>query len=231
VGVEQDILERSQSAGSVGEYREGVLRALRDELGADVALFGIGGGPSQWSALGMDAVLPTLFAGLAAYGEEVAGVQRVAQRLGATTDRAVLGGSLERTRIFREVMAPLRGHESLFLVPEFRGQKLGFVILGRTGRRRFSESDLARARLVAPVIGVSCAALSASLDRRRPETFGLSPRKLELLEYLELGYTTREIATACGTSAFTVRNQLSALYRQLGVSNCAEAAGLRARRR
>ncbi|MDD9947519.1 MAG: LuxR C-terminal-related transcriptional regulator [Myxococcales bacterium] len=59
-----------------------------------------------------------------------------------------------------------------------------------------------------------------------PDSFGLSPRELEVLSYLPLGYTNKQIALALGTSAGTVRNQLSNAYLKLGVACRAEAVGV-----
>jgi DNA-binding CsgD family transcriptional regulator len=56
-----------------------------------------------------------------------------------------------------------------------------------------------------------------------PPATQLSPRERELLAYLRLGYTNREIASACGTSFRTVRNQLGPLFAKLEVSTRAEA--------
>jgi DNA-binding NarL/FixJ family response regulator len=53
----------------------------------------------------------------------------------------------------------------------------------------------------------------------------LSTREREILSYLRLGYTNREIGLALGTSFRTVRNQLSHLFEKLGVSTRAEAVG------
>jgi DNA-binding CsgD family transcriptional regulator len=51
----------------------------------------------------------------------------------------------------------------------------------------------------------------------------LTPRERELLRYLRLGYTNREIAQACGTSFRMVRNQLSRVFDRLEVSTRSEA--------
>lgn len=232
MAIEPEILELARKAPPMDVFRRRVLTVAQRELGADVGLFATATaeGPGS-SAFGMDAVQPRLERGWLGFGAEIAPVQAEARRAGASTDRRVLGARLERTQLYREIMAPLDGGESLFVVPEFGGRKLGFLMLGRTGRRRFSDADVQRAAALAPCLSVSCVALDRPDAERCPPVAHLKGRGRELLEFLELGYTTREIALACGTSPFTVRNQLSALYRQLGVSNRAEAAGLRGRRR
>ena len=58
----------------------------------------------------------------------------------------------------------------------------------------------------------------------------LSRREREIAELVVLGYTNAEIAVALGTSAYTVRNQLSSVFRKAHVSTRAELAGLVAAR-
>ncbi len=50
-----------------------------------------------------------------------------------------------------------------------------------------------------------------------------------MVDYLHLGYTNEQIGLALGTRPRTVRNQLTAVYRKLGVATRAEAVGLVAR--
>lgn len=232
MSIEHEVLELALAAPTLDQFRGRALTRLREHLDADVALFvtAVGGRVAR-ASIAMDAIEASLEGGWATFGAEILPVQREALRVGAATDRRVLGNHLERTLLYREIMAPLEGRESLFVVPAFGGHKLGFVMLGRTGRRRFTDAEVGHAARLGPCLAVSCAAIHRGAPAQEPpEIADLTGRKRELLEYIELGYTTREIALACGTSVFTVRNQLSALYRQLGVSNRAEAAGLRARR-
>jgi DNA-binding CsgD family transcriptional regulator len=66
-------------------------------------------------------------------------------------------------------------------------------------------------------------AARASAALAAPESVGLTERERELLSYLGLGYTNEQIASACGVSPYTVRNQLSRAYSKLGVATRAEA--------
>ena len=52
----------------------------------------------------------------------------------------------------------------------------------------------------------------------------LTPRERELVAEILKGQTNRSIAAALGTSVQTVRNQLTMLYRKLGVSSRLELA-------
>jgi DNA-binding CsgD family transcriptional regulator len=141
------------------------------------------------------------------------------------TDREVLGARLPRTTLYRRVMEPVRGTETLFVVPSLGGRPLGMLALGRCGGG-FSSAARAEARSLVPALSVASRAVQASDSQPMPR---LTATELDLLDYLELGWGTREIAEARGTSFFTVRNQLSALYRRLEVTNRAEAIGLRRR--
>ena len=202
-------------------FRREVLNRLVDELQADVALFATAEGRVD---RGLDEVRDALDGGWDALGRELAPIYLAAARDGAASDVGTLGESaLVATRVYREVMAPLGGSESLFMVPSFRGRTLGVVMLGRLGGR-FSAQALTRASAVTPWLSLACAAIAQGAPM---PTTKLSSTEVDLLRYLQLGYSTRDIAQARDTSYFTVRNQLSALFRKLGVANRTEAVGLR----
>lgn len=198
-----------------------LLDRLADELDAEVGLFAT---PVLRIDRGLDDARSALDRGWDEFGRELAPLYAQAAVLGAATDVCTFGqAGLTRLRVYREVMAPLGGTESLFIVPAFRGQLLGVVMLGRTGGR-FSNAAIAKARATAPWLSLACAAQTTHSGQPASD---LSVTELDLLRYLRLGYSTRDIAQARATSYFTVRNQLSALYRKLGVANRAEAVGLR----
>jgi DNA-binding CsgD family transcriptional regulator len=50
----------------------------------------------------------------------------------------------------------------------------------------------------------------------------LTPGEREVVDYVCLGYTNREIAAAMGLSPFTVRNRLVLVFRKLGATTRAE---------
>lgn len=52
----------------------------------------------------------------------------------------------------------------------------------------------------------------------------LTPREMEILAFLTVGKTNREIATELYISVSTVKAHLTEIYRKLGVSNRTEAA-------
>ncbi|MEI6388023.1 MAG: helix-turn-helix transcriptional regulator [Spirochaetota bacterium] len=87
----------------------------------------------------------------------------------------------------------------------------GIVIVG----------DDVEAELVAALPGSSrLPAHSASAARDDP---GLSPRELEILDYLADGWSNAEIASVLGIGLRTVRFHLEGLYSKLGASRRGEA--------
>jgi DNA-binding CsgD family transcriptional regulator len=91
------------------------------------------------------------------------------------------------------------------------------------GRRKqsFRASELAALETLLPTLCLCDAA-----GGRHALPASLTPREREVLDYLCLGYTNREIALACGSSPHTVRNQLRSIFRKLGASTRAEAVAL-----
>ena len=219
-----DLLGLAHERSPSTDFRREALGRVRDDIGAEVGFFvdareALDTSPFVGFASEIRARLGARFPD---YALEVAPVHRVTARSGAATDREVLGRALARTRLHREIVAPSGGTESLFVGCHFGGAHLGTLMIGRLGRR-FTRAEREVARALSPV-------LSLALACRRParelhEVAPLGPTERELLSYLKLGYSSRQIALARGTSFFTVRNQLSALYRKLGVANRTEAVG------
>jgi DNA-binding CsgD family transcriptional regulator len=203
-----------------------VLTLLCSNFEADIGIFvAIDGGREARTLRGLNGEAEArLDAVWQSVRRDVAPVTEHALRAGVATDREVLGARLLRTTLYRRVMEPVRGTETLFIVPNLGGQPLGTLALGRCGGG-FSSAARAEARSLVPALSVASRAM-ASNSQSMPH---LTATELDLLDYLELGWGTREIAEARGTSFFTVRNQLSALYRRLEVTNRAEAIGLRRR--
>ena len=58
----------------------------------------------------------------------------------------------------------------------------------------------------------------------------LSPREMEILQYITRGSSNKEIARALGISRQTVKNHMSAILRKLAVNDRTQAAVLALRR-
>ena len=64
---------------------------------------------------------------------------------------------------------------------------------------------------------------TAAEDGSDGENFGLSPRELEILNWVGKGKTNYEIGVILDISAFTVKNHLQRIFRKLNVLNRAQA--------
>lgn len=64
--------------------------------------------------------------------------------------------------------------------------------------------------------------LSSAL-KRQSETFGLTPRELEVLALLPHGGTSSQIATLLYVTEATIKSHLASIYRKLSVTNRTEA--------
>ena len=64
--------------------------------------------------------------------------------------------------------------------------------------------------------------IQAAIDTE-PPLLSLTPRQREILKAAALGKTTDQIATACGISASAVKQHITAIMRNLGVSSRSEA--------
>jgi len=174
----------------------------------------------------------------AVYDVELAPVARAAERgRGVAVDSAVLPtATLRESAYHRELREPVGGRHSLLAYARVHRRQPLIVMLGRTGSTFRSQSvalveellpaiTLAHAsfasRDVAPVV-VPAGQPALSVGSRRL----LTPRERDVLEYLCLGYTNREIALACGSSPNTVRNQLVSIFAKLGVTTRSEAVGV-----
>jgi DNA-binding CsgD family transcriptional regulator len=222
--TEHALVTLAQEAATPSALREDALGLLCEDLNADLGIFvAVEAGREVRTLHGVEGSQRVVVeASWRRSAEDLSAVKARAILDGATTDRRVLGAALERTVLYRRVMAPFGGTETLVLVPTVAGRPLGMIALGRRGGR-FSEAALAHARSLVPVLSLACRVASAPRDNCPAVTTSES----DLLDYLELGLSTEQIAEARGTSFFTVRNQLAALYRKLGVSNRAEAVGRR----
>lgn len=210
-------------------FDHAMLAGLLREIGGDVA-FVIGDrGPRACPTLrhiGLETAAKLEVPGrVATYTREIAPVKEAALRGGGVAvDTEVLGRArTHAAAYFRDLAAPLGGQSTLYGLLSVRGTVRWAIGLGACGRVPFREA--ARRDFAAVLPGLAVARASYG-EPRAPVGVGLSPRERDVLEYLCLGYTNAEIGQACGTSAFTVRNQLVSIFQKLGASTRAEAVAL-----
>jgi DNA-binding CsgD family transcriptional regulator len=212
----------AQGAASLRDYEQGALDVVRRAVGGEVAMIvraeGLGPG-----AFGVDpAVIRRNRAHWPAYGRELAPVFDDARASGGVSvDAEVLGRSFRTTRVYRDIVRPHGGCATLFGVVTLGDELLATVAIGRLRSAFFDRERRALAALL-PTLAIAEAAM-----RRRGELWiGLTPRERQILAHLRLGHTNAQIASALGSSANTVRNQLRAVFRKLGAASRAEAVAL-----
>lgn len=170
------------------------------------------------------------------YSDGLAKGIRAAQALGgAYIDTEVFSAS-ERSDLplYAEMLRPQGIHCQIVARPRFHGQSAGLLYLCRHGIGRFRRGDLDRMLRLLPIIALSHTVIDSLAEPRvvAEATSAADPchlltgREREVVELVCRGLTNREIATALGTSANTIRNQLAAVFSKLEVASRAELAGL-----
>jgi len=89
------------------------------------------------------------------------------------------------------------------------------LYLWRGPGRDFDERD----RLLLTLLRPHLTAAFRNAERRRRAPAALTPRQLELLQYVAQGYTNMQIARRMGLSEGTVRTHLNHIYERLGVTS------------
>jgi DNA-binding CsgD family transcriptional regulator len=219
-----DIIEIAASETSAAALERALLARLRGEVRFDIAFFLRAGGVGT----GQHGLTPHSIARMrehqGAYGADLAPVfARARRERGVAVDRDTLGDAFERTRVFREFVAPHGGHSTALVMLSVAGRRVATLALGRCDRTAFSSRDVEGLAQLVPALSLCELAVrnaGCAIDH------GLTRREAEVLEYLERGLTNREIARACGTSPHTVRNQLRTIFAKLGASTRAEAVAI-----
>jgi DNA-binding CsgD family transcriptional regulator len=210
------------------DYERGVLQRVAARVGFDVAIFKRPLGPSGHGL--DDAVVRACEGRWPRFGTEILPVVEVALRHGqVAVDVEVFGmRRMERLEYYQRLMRPHRGKSTAIVGLTRRGRVFGTIALGRTGGG-FRAHELAYLRALAPTLSVcETAALAPPAPPAAESALvaSLTRRERELLLYLRLGHTNRDIGCALGSAERTVRNQLTSIYRKLGVASRAEAVAV-----
>lgn len=222
--VAADIVEIAASEDSAPALERAVFARLRRDVGFDIAFFlrASGIGPGQRGLEPQRAA--RMRERLGAYGADLAPVFAHAHREhGVAVDREVLGGAFERTRVYREFVAPHGGHSTALVMLSLGGKRIATIAVGRCDRTAFSARDVRALEQLVPALSLCELAVR---NAGRVVDHRLTAREADVLDCLERGLTNREIARACGTSPHTVRNQLRAIFAKLGASTRAEAVAI-----
>ncbi len=112
----------------------------------------------------------------------------------------------------------------------------GAVSLVRdTSTRDFSADERAMARSMVPLLTLAYRAMDQERDLAQgvheptsaPSAFGrLTPREREIAQWAQQGLSNKVIARRVGTSHWTVKNQLRAVFEKTGVNNRTALAAL-----
>jgi DNA-binding CsgD family transcriptional regulator len=212
--------------GTREELRRETLRRLDGVVGFD---FGVVWRPGETTATltGFDENIWRTYAARAETYRpdvEILVAAALAQR-GVTRDVVALDARRrDASPFYAEIIRPAGSAGYLTAVLGWHGQAAAMIQLGRGGRAgwAYRERDADRLRALAPVLALGEAA-HAPRPPSPPQRAGLlTPREAEVLRYVVLGFTNREVALACGTSPHTVRNQLASIFVKAEVSTRAE---------
>jgi DNA-binding CsgD family transcriptional regulator len=236
------VAELACGAKTRADFETAIFELLDRQLGFDVGMFVHNDGVGPVTP-GVDSrILAASRQHWDAMDDEMSSLALVAAAgRGALIDIEALGPRLQTFTYYRAFMQPHAGHCTLLGFLECRGVSSGLLVLGRTHRsRRFTleaQSSLAR---ILPTLSLACVATGSGVrgsqlvGERRPKSastaratsWNLTRRELEIIQYLELGYSNEQIGTALGTKMRTVRNQLSGVYAKLQVATRAEAVAV-----
>lgn len=225
------IVAMGHTAPNASVYLKGVSALLTRVVPVD-ALLAIRQPPTEgWiteHAVGVSAsTLKRLQGNWGCYRRELAPVFERAALSGAAVDSQEMGARLRDTRYFAEIAAPQRSNSTAIVLLRWQTASLGALVLGRRGEFSSAERDLLC--LLAPSLALGLAAHVGSPRDYEPLLQSLTPSEREVVSYVCLGFTNKEIAAACGISANRVRNKLVRIFRRLEVSTRAELSAVAAR--
>lgn len=220
----EELLHRARRAPSPEAYAEDLLETVQAHVESDVLTFHHVRWTSPVATRAMDAgVLESCRHRWPVFDRELAPVlERAAQGDGVAIDRDVYGAKRDACSYYTELVAPQRGGVLMLAPLGVAGRTIAVVGLGRR-RRPFTR---AAQRALASWVSALSLATAAVMGAGSPfASASLTPAERDLVDYVRLGLTNREIATARGTSPNTTRNQLFKLFEKVGVSNRTELVG------
>lgn len=223
-----DPVALAQEAATVDQFERLALGALMDDVGFEVGSFLDARAPTRVNVIGVDAerIARTTRDNAHTYAAELAPLKHAALAAdGVAVDTRILPERVVRASAYhRELARPIGGTTTLLALLRVRGETLGGFVLGRCGRG-FRDVEVRAVERALPALAIARASYDVGAARAS-ELACLSAREREVVRYLCLGYTNREIADACGTSPNTVRNQLASAFTKLGASTRAEAVAI-----
>jgi DNA-binding CsgD family transcriptional regulator len=246
-----DLLQLAEicTTSEVSAFESGVLELLRRHVGFDLAMFrrkhdygavSVGFDPGL-----LRAVVPFWPAIVA---EALQNPKISDQKPSVACDAQFYDRRQFESMVSYRVIGKPSGEKAGVSLLSWRGGHcIAHLRLAR-GQGEFKGAELDRLRAFMPQIQLAetlryvqsklpetAAALTSDVsDESEIGARRLSARERDIVSYLGLGYTNEQIASACGSSPHTIRNQLSRAYAKLGVASRAEAVSVlayRARRK
>jgi DNA-binding CsgD family transcriptional regulator len=138
----------------------------------------------------------------------------------------------QRLAFFNEIIRPQRVASRIIAHLKFRGRPTATIHLCEPGRGRSRLRALDRVRRLVPLISLAYAAMQSTRGTQEsPELSELTPHQCRIAQYVSSGYGNKEIAALLQISPYTIRNELSSIFRRVGVSSRARLAAIVARAR
>jgi DNA-binding CsgD family transcriptional regulator len=218
-------------AASRSEFRARVLEALAPAVSFESAIY-YTRGEREMSTINKDPRLLARFvANQRAYIDELRPIQVAATSQGGVAiDTDVFGPSERACRaVYREILEPQSMRSMMHVFVQVPGRAPRVLVLGRHDRltRDFRERDVRTAQSLIPLLSVAEALWEARPTKavsREDLWHTLTAREREIATHAAAGLRNQEIGDACGTSVNTVRKQLVAIFRKLGVTTRTELA-------
>ena len=224
-----EIIGLAFEATSRVEFRAEIMRRLLACTGADFAIFsGLATPPEREEVLHLD--MEVACAARLTYLE----IERL-PLMARAFEQLREHGALIDTELYRpnewerlpyvEQYQRAYGVKSNLIVSWMSRSREPIVLMVARAGRLISAEHAESARRLLRTLAVADASLGVASEQPHSSLFeGLTARQQQIIEYLCLGYSNAEIARACGTSMFTVRNHLVRLFERFGVSTRTELA-------
>jgi DNA-binding CsgD family transcriptional regulator len=223
--------EAAASAGGRAELREQIcahlIRSLRLDAGV---IWTVPESLDAATTFGCSArsIWERYFNNRERYAADLLPLFQAVSREGVVNQRRFGRRMFERLDFYGEIVRPLGAHSVLTAMLGVRGRGLAIMQVARTGRTpEFGDRDAAFLKQMLPVLSLG----EALHDESRPappliaSAEALSARERDIVSYVALGFTNRQIALALGTSPHTVHSQMKNIFRKMDVSTRAELVG------
>jgi DNA-binding CsgD family transcriptional regulator len=208
--LERELIDIAHGGLALAAFRSHALERILATFGGEVGMYlDAGGSPPAASAAVLEFAPDAWSALSGSWGQwerEIAPLLGAMRTQGAVVDREVMGAQWERLDFFDQVVRPAGLSSTMVAHIALPGTAPAFLLLGRTGRRQFTEASAAQMRALRPVLNVADAACRSS---RLLPNVTLDALDRKLIELVRLGYSNAEVASALCLSPFTVRNRLA----------------------